>query len=80
MAKQLEKKNKAAFSGENLIVIYKEGETPTFRHSSSNVFYISDKNLSKIFETVGLNQRPILITVDEVGKVTEKITSWLELM
>ena len=80
MARKLEQKNQSAFSGDNLIVIYKDGETPTFRHSSSNVFYITDKKLSKIFETVGLNQRPIIITVDEGGKVTEKITSWLELM
>lgn len=80
MARQFEKVGTATFSGENPIIIYKEGETPSYKHSSANVYYISDKDLSKILETVGIYQRPILLTIDEEGKVTEKITSWLELM
>ena len=78
MVKQLEKKNQA--SGENLIIIYREGEKPTFAHSSSKVYYISDKNLSKILGILGLDQYPALITIDAKGKVREKVTSWLGLM
>ncbi len=64
----------------NQIIIYKAGETPTFRHSSSNVYYISEKNLGKILKTGEINQRPALISINEEGKVTKKVTSWLELM
>ena len=80
MAEQLEKKKKEAFSGENLIIMYKEGETFTYNHSTYNVYYISDKNLGRIIESAGINQRPILISVNEEGEITETVTSWLELM
>lgn len=66
--------------GENFKVIYKEGEQPTFEHNQDAVYYISDKNLGKMLKSVGLYQRPLLITIDEEGKVTKTVTSWLELM
>ena len=42
--------------------------------------FISDKNLSNMLKSVGINQRPLLITIDEEGNVTKTVTSWLELM
>ena len=80
MAKQFEKKNQSTVSDENQLIIYKEGETPTFSHSSAGVYYISDKNLDQILETIESDQRPVLITINAEGKITKKVTSWLELM
>ena len=80
MVKQLENKNQTDFADENQLIIYKEGETPTFAHSSSNVYFISDKNLNKIRKSLGLFQYPALITINREGKVKGRITSWLELM
>lgn len=80
MVDQLKNRNNAFSSEESLIVIYKEGETPTFEHNGSPVYFISDKNLSKMFKSVGLNQRPLLIKIDEERKVTKTVTSWLELL
>ena len=80
MVQQLEKKNRTASSVKNPIIIYKEGETPTFGHSTSNIYFISEKDLGKILKTAGINQRPLLITVNEEGEITETVTSWLELM
>ncbi len=64
----------------SLRIIYKEGEIPTFENPRGPVYFISDKNLSNMLKSVGINQRPLLITIDEEGNVTKTVTSWLELM
>jgi hypothetical protein len=80
MAEHFEKRVNKFTPEESFKVIYKEGEKPTFHHSSGFVYFISDKNLDKMLKIVGLNQRPLLITIDEEGNVAKTITSWLELM
>lgn len=80
MVSKFENESQEGEYRKNKIIIYKAGETPTFRHLSSNVYYISEKNLNKILKTGEINQRPLLITLNKEGKVTEKVTSWLKLM
>ena len=80
MASQFENESQEGDYRKNHVIIYKAGETPTFKHSSSNVYYISEKNLVKFLKIGEINQRPVLITIDKLGKVTEKVTSWLQLM
>ena len=67
-------------SEERLIFIYKEGEIPTLEHPLGTVYYISDKNLAKIFGNIGANQRPLLLRLNEKGEVTQIVSSWLELL
>ncbi|MDY0102528.1 MAG: DUF4369 domain-containing protein [Lentimicrobium sp.] len=80
MVEQLGVRGEELLSEERLIFIYKEGEIPTLEHPLGTVYYISDKNLAKIFGNIGANQRPLLLRLNEKGEVTQIVSSWLELL
>ncbi|MBW6490557.1 MAG: DUF4369 domain-containing protein [Lentimicrobium sp.] len=78
---KLMKQNKTP-TGDGIETIYilKKSEKIPVQLSHFTFYFISEKEISKIYKITGRNQRPQLIITDAEGEVTGTFNSWLEMI